>query len=382
VTAESGGGRGCGRATRQPGGSQSWAWDCGLRRQPGCARVALGARACDPGLGSWALPLPCKVVALLGLHRRSEADVDGGFWAVSLQPGDSRRRAARAPSAFSSPGLAGCPDRAGGQCCWAPGWPGIRLGRLADLPSPRSAQGSREPGETLPRKLKQVLGQACWLPFENLLRQGTEVGAAWALWLGGPWEGHRWRGVSSAPLPRGDPLQGLPPLLHWEGGPQPSQPRPTDGLLCTVGAEDSWHPRRWRLACLTERCLQCSTEPFRWLQRPRPGGWGPRGSGEEEARAPGGTGRGHLLTAAVPLQVYKGYVDDPRNTDNAWIETVAVSVHFQDQQDVELTRLNPDLQVGDQGMSIQWQVVDRRIPLYGNQKPILQRAATLFGAHY
>lgn len=39
-------------------------------------------------------------------------------------------------------------------------------------------------------------------------------------------------------------------------------------------------------------------------------------------------------------QVYKGYVDDPRNTDNAWIETVAVSVHFPDQSDVELKRLN------------------------------------------
>lgn len=39
-------------------------------------------------------------------------------------------------------------------------------------------------------------------------------------------------------------------------------------------------------------------------------------------------------------QVYKGYVDDPRNTDNAWIETVAISVHFQDQNDVELKRLN------------------------------------------
>lgn len=23
-----------------------------------------------------------------------------------------------------------------------------------------------------------------------------------------------------------------------------------------------------------------------------------------------------------------GYMDDPRNTDNAWIETVAVSIHF------------------------------------------------------
>ncbi|KAL4833984.1 hypothetical protein H8958_014179 [Nasalis larvatus] len=39
-------------------------------------------------------------------------------------------------------------------------------------------------------------------------------------------------------------------------------------------------------------------------------------------------------------EVYKGYMDDPRNTDNAWIETVAVSIHFQDQNDVELNRLN------------------------------------------
>ena len=26
-------------------------------------------------------------------------------------------------------------------------------------------------------------------------------------------------------------------------------------------------------------------------------------------------------------QVYKGYVDDPRNTDNAWIETIAINFH-------------------------------------------------------
>jgi hypothetical protein len=25
--------------------------------------------------------------------------------------------------------------------------------------------------------------------------------------------------------------------------------------------------------------------------------------------------------------IYKGYVDDPRNTDNAWMETVAVNFH-------------------------------------------------------
>ncbi|XP_040842632.1 transient receptor potential cation channel subfamily M member 2 isoform X2 [Ochotona curzoniae] len=114
--------------------------------------------------------------------------------------------------------------------------------------------GSREPGDVLPRKLKQTLGQECWLPVENLLRQGTEV--------------------------------------------------------------------------------------------------------------------------------YKGYVDDPRNTDNAWIETVAVSVHFQDQNDTELKRLNTHLLTDDSGPCIQWEVVDRRMPLYADQKTILRRAATLLEAHY
>lgn len=64
-----------------------------------------------------------------------------------------------------------------------------------------------------------------------------------------------------------------------------------------------------------------------------------------------GQGRGHVVGRStaqgslavgltLPIQVYKGYMDDPRNTDNAWIETVAISVHFQDQNDVELNRLN------------------------------------------
>ncbi|XP_023619326.1 transient receptor potential cation channel subfamily M member 2 isoform X7 [Myotis lucifugus] len=81
-------------------------------------------------------------------------------------------------------------------------------------------------------------------------------------------------------------------------------------------------------------------------------------------------------------EVYKGYVDDPRNTDNAWIETVAVSVHFPDQSDVELKRLNSHLHAGDPGMSVRWQVVDKRISLYANHKAILQKVATLFGAYY
>ncbi|XP_075399456.1 transient receptor potential cation channel subfamily M member 2 isoform X2 [Tenrec ecaudatus] len=81
-------------------------------------------------------------------------------------------------------------------------------------------------------------------------------------------------------------------------------------------------------------------------------------------------------------EVYKGYVDDPRNTDNAWIETVAISIHFWDQNDVELKRLNSHLHACDPEVSFRWQVVDRCIPLYANNKTILQKVAALFGANY
>uniref|UniRef100_A0A2K5HHW0 Transient receptor potential cation channel subfamily M member 2 n=1 Tax=Colobus angolensis palliatus TaxID=336983 RepID=A0A2K5HHW0_COLAP len=90
----------------------------------------------------------------------------------------------------------------------------------------------------------------------------------------------------------------------------------------------------------------------------------------------------HQGVLALPIQVYKGYMDDPRNTDNAWIETVAVSIHFQDQNDVELNRLNSNLHPCDSGACIRWQVVDRRVPLYTNHKTLLQKVAAEFGAHY
>lgn len=40
------------------------------------------------------------------------------------------------------------------------------------------------------------------------------------------------------------------------------------------------------------------------------------------------------------------------------------------------------LHTSDPGMSIRWQVVDKRIPLYANHKAILQKVAALFGAYY
>lgn len=88
-----------------------------------------------------------------------------------------------------------------------------------------------------------------------------------------------------------------------------------EGLGCS-GQLCSEHPRPGPVA-------EKAWGPFLWEKA-----WGLRGPSGETA---------HTCAAS---QVYKGYVDDPRNTDNAWIETVAVSVHFPDQSDVELKRLN------------------------------------------
>ncbi|XP_059678334.1 transient receptor potential cation channel subfamily M member 2 isoform X2 [Gavia stellata] len=81
-------------------------------------------------------------------------------------------------------------------------------------------------------------------------------------------------------------------------------------------------------------------------------------------------------------EIHKGYLDDPRNTDNAWVETVAVSVHFDNQNDVEMKRLNSFLQGCDPELCIRWQVLDKRIPLHANHKELLHKVSTLLGAYY
>ncbi|KAJ1121117.1 hypothetical protein NDU88_009245 [Pleurodeles waltl] len=79
-------------------------------------------------------------------------------------------------------------------------------------------------------------------------------------------------------------------------------------------------------------------------------------------------------------EVYNGYLDDPRNTDNAWVETRAVNVHFESPEDLNLLTLN-HLDVGPT-VSSRWQIVDHKIPLHANMKDILQRVAESFDAHY
>ncbi|XP_075036348.1 transient receptor potential cation channel subfamily M member 2 isoform X2 [Mixophyes fleayi] len=88
----------------------------------------------------------------------------------------------------------------------------------------------------------------------------------------------------------------------------------------------------------------------------------------------------HLMSKG--REVYKGYVDDPRNTDNAWIETTAISVHFERQDDPLLLELNQNVQSHDEEYTVQWQAVDQRIPLYANHKDILQKTIDCYNAYF
>ncbi|CAD6192063.1 unnamed protein product [Caenorhabditis auriculariae] len=60
-------------------------------------------------------------------------------------------------------------------------------------------------------------------------------------------------------------------------------------------------------------------------------------------------------------ELYKGYVDDPRNTDNSWMETVLMNFHDKDNvlQGVKLA-------AGDDATNLRWIDVDSEFPLYAS----------------
>mmetsp|Transcript_69234 Transcript_69234/g.137294 ORF Transcript_69234/g.137294 Transcript_69234/m.137294 type:complete len:89 (-) Transcript_69234:234-500(-) len=57
--------------------------------------------------------------------------------------------------------------------------------------------------------------------------------------------------------------------------------------------------------------------------------------------------------------MYQGYVDDPRSTDHAWIETIAVHFHCNE----ELGRMLP-LASGDDAAQVMWLDVNPDNPTY------------------
>lgn len=83
-----------------------------------------------------------------------------------------------------------------------------------------------------------------------------------------------------------------------------------------------------------------------------------------------------LLANGIP--VYKGYVDDPRNTDNAWMETIAVNFH----DDTGLILDTVHFKTGSDARGLQWQEVSNHLKLQANHNPFLKRVAELHAALY
>jgi 8-oxo-dGTP pyrophosphatase MutT (NUDIX family) len=77
-------------------------------------------------------------------------------------------------------------------------------------------------------------------------------------------------------------------------------------------------------------------------------------------------------------EIYKGYVDDPRNTDNAWMETVACNFH----DDTGEVFGEFKLQAGDDAQAVRWQRVSGNIPLFASHVSILEKVALLHDADF
>ena len=80
---------------------------------------------------------------------------------------------------------------------------------------------------------------------------------------------------------------------------------------------------------------------------------------------------------AEGVEVYRGYVDDPRNTDNAWMETVAYNFH--DENDLFK---NITLKAGDDAKHVKWLDIDSNLNLYANHKDFIQQVAEKLDANW
>ncbi|XP_048752926.1 ADP-ribose pyrophosphatase, mitochondrial-like isoform X2 [Ostrea edulis] len=77
-------------------------------------------------------------------------------------------------------------------------------------------------------------------------------------------------------------------------------------------------------------------------------------------------------------EVYRGYVDDPRNTDNAWMETVAMNFHDEDSSCLGKI----DLCAGDDAMNVQWMDLSGSLDLYASHVDFLLEVAKRHSASW
>ena len=69
--------------------------------------------------------------------------------------------------------------------------------------------------------------------------------------------------------------------------------------------------------------------------------------------------------------MYAGYVDDPRNTDEVWMETTAL--HFHIRAFAKVTSGGRD-----DACAVKWQDITTDLSLYGSHADWVNKAATMF----
>nr|XP_003706314.2 PREDICTED: ADP-ribose pyrophosphatase, mitochondrial [Megachile rotundata] len=77
-------------------------------------------------------------------------------------------------------------------------------------------------------------------------------------------------------------------------------------------------------------------------------------------------------------EMYKGYVDDPRNTDNAWMETVALNFH--DDDNSVLGKIT--LMAGDDARNVKWMDINNTLNLYANHSEFIRKTVQKRDAHW
>ncbi|XP_065281719.1 ADP-ribose pyrophosphatase, mitochondrial isoform X3 [Dermacentor albipictus] len=80
---------------------------------------------------------------------------------------------------------------------------------------------------------------------------------------------------------------------------------------------------------------------------------------------------------AIP-GVYKGYVDDPRNTDNAWMETVAYNFH--DESGDVTGKFS--LEAGDDAAKVKWTDINKELCLYASHSDFVHKVVQRLKAHW
>ncbi|XP_012502621.1 PREDICTED: ADP-ribose pyrophosphatase, mitochondrial isoform X2 [Propithecus coquereli] len=86
----------------------------------------------------------------------------------------------------------------------------------------------------------------------------------------------------------------------------------------------------------------------------------------------------HKLFSQEHLVIHKGYVDDPRNTDNAWMETEAVNYHDETGEIMD----NLTLEAGDDAGRVKWVDISAKLKLYASHSQFIKLVAEKRDAHW